>query len=197
MTTWLWVVWLGCGMSPEDAARLEALEAKVAAMEARVDAMDDEPSDQDRQADHDALMERLQARRQERIERLATLRGEREALEAPTDETDGELPVEEEPTLTLAEALADPEAASRMGRALLHRGPDGAFDGYRLSAIRRGTLPDQLGFKNGDTVHEVNGIPMTSMEEAMEAYHAAQKAETLAVKLTRRGEPITLTIDVR
>ena len=66
--------------------------------------------------------------------------------------------------------LGDIEGISRMGRALLHRGPDGEFDGYRLSAIRRNTLADQLGIKNGDVVHSVNGQSLNSMSNAMNAY---------------------------
>ena len=58
--------------------------------------------------------------------------------------------------------INDLEGISRMGRALLHRGPDGEFDGYRLSAIRRNTLADQLGIKNGDIIHAVNGQPLNS-----------------------------------
>jgi len=97
---------------------------------------------------------------------------------------------------SLDQLLEDPEALSKMGRALLHRGPDGDFDGYRLSGIRRGSPPDLLGFENGDIVHELNGHPLTSMEEAMEAYHALRGATGLDATVTRRGERIQLRIDL-
>ncbi|MCB9679151.1 MAG: hypothetical protein H6737_28875 [Alphaproteobacteria bacterium] len=85
----------------------------------------------------------------------------------------------------------------RLGRALLHRGPDGEFDGYRLSAIRSDTLGDRVGLQNGDIVHAIDGHPLTSISEAMEAYAALADAERFHVALTRRGEPMSLVVHVR
>lgn len=84
--------------------------------------------------------------------------------------------------------LADLEGLSRMGRALLHRGPDGEFDGYRLSAIRRNTIADKLGIRNGDIIHSVNGKPLNSMQAAMEAYNTMQNDKNFKLEITRRGE---------
>ncbi len=55
------------------------------------------------------------------------------------------------------ENLANLDGLSKLGRALLHRGADGEYDGYRLSAIRRGSVAEQLGIRNGDIIHAVNG----------------------------------------
>ncbi|MCA9568718.1 MAG: hypothetical protein KC656_12790, partial [Myxococcales bacterium] len=49
-----------------------------------------------------------------------------------------------------ADLLRDPTALATSGRALLHRGEDGACDGYRLSAVRGGSALEQLGLANGD-----------------------------------------------
>ena len=92
--------------------------------------------------------------------------------------------------------LADLEGLSRMGRALLHRGPDGEFDGYRLSAIRRGTIADALGIRNGDVIHSVNGQPLNSMQAAMNAYQTMQSGSSFAFEVTRRGERVNLEYDV-
>ncbi len=97
----------------------------------------------------------------------------------------------------LEENLNDLEGLSRMGRALLHRGPDGDFDGYRLSAIRRGSLPDKLGIRNGDIVHSVNGMQLDSVQGAMQALQALQKENGLKFEVTRRGQPVTLNYSVR
>jgi len=86
------------------------------------------------------------------------------------------------------------DAISRTGRALLHRGPDGEFDGFRVSAIRRGSLADSCGLKNGDIVHEVGGHALDSMESAMAAYQLLASESEIAVQITRRGEPVTLTL---
>ena len=90
------------------------------------------------------------------------------------------------------EQLSDLAGLGRMARAFLHRAPDGSYDGYRLSAIRRNTLPDKLGIKNGDIVHEVNGMPLTSLDGAMQALEALRSESDLEAVVTRRGERVTL-----
>lgn len=95
-------------------------------------------------------------------------------------------------------SVLDDPASWTSARALLHRGPDGEYDGYRLSAIRRGSLPDRAGLTNGDIVTAVEGHPLTSIQEGMaavEAVKAAQPTE-VRVELRRRGSPMVLTIPV-
>ncbi len=93
--------------------------------------------------------------------------------------------------------INDIESLSKMGRALLHRGPDGEYDGYRLSAIRKGTLPDQLGIKNGDIIQSVNGQPLNSMQSAMEAYNTMKSQQNFCFTVSRRGTPVEMCYDVR
>ncbi len=92
--------------------------------------------------------------------------------------------------------INDIESISRMGRALLHRGPDGEFDGYRLSAIRRNTLADKLGIRNGDVVHSVNGKPLNSVQSAMEAYQTMTNDSNFSFEVTRRGQKVDLDYTV-
>ena len=93
--------------------------------------------------------------------------------------------------------MNDLEGLSKMGRALLHRGTDGEYDGYRMSAIRRDTLADKLGIRNGDIVHTVNGMPLTSMQGAMGAYTALQNEAEFNFEITRRGQKVTLEYEIR
>lgn len=97
----------------------------------------------------------------------------------------------------LEQHLQDLEGLSRLGRALLHRGADGEFDGYRLSAIRRGTVVEQLGIKNGDIIHAVNGQPLTSVQGAMSAYQNLMNESSFSFEITRRGQRITMEYQVR
>ena len=93
--------------------------------------------------------------------------------------------------------IGDLGAASKLGRALLHRGADGNYDGYRLSAIRRGSLADQLGIKNGDVIHSVNGSDLNSMQAAMGAYNTMQNDSNFCLNVTRRGEQQELCYEVQ
>ncbi len=98
---------------------------------------------------------------------------------------------------TFDKNINDLESISRMGRALLHRGPDGEFDGYRLSSIRRGSLAEQLGIKNGDVIHSVNGESLNSMQAAMNAYNTMRSQSSFCFEITRRGAPTELCYDVQ
>ncbi|MEQ1564737.1 MAG: type II secretion system protein GspC [Myxococcota bacterium] len=93
--------------------------------------------------------------------------------------------------------ISDPEGIAGLGRALLHRGPDGEYDGYRLSAIRRNTLADQLGIKNGDIIHAVNGQPLNSVQSAMSAYGTMRSESSFCFEISRRGSPQQLCYEVR
>ena len=98
---------------------------------------------------------------------------------------------------TIDKYLNDMDALSRMGRALLHRGSDGEFDGYRLSAIRRNTLADKLGIRNGDVIHSVNGKPLNSVQAAMEAYQTINNENQFNFEVTRRGERTQLDYEIQ
>lgn len=86
---------------------------------------------------------------------------------------------------------------ARMGRAIPHRGTDGQIDGYRLSGIRRNTMGEKIGIKNGDIVHSVNGHPLTSMQGAMAAYQALQSESDFEFEVTRRGQRMNLEYEIR
>jgi type II secretion system protein C len=93
--------------------------------------------------------------------------------------------------------LGDLDAIARMGRALPHKDANGDIDGYRLSGIRRGSLAQKLGIRNGDVVHSVNGKNLSSMKEAMDAWSTLQNESSFNFDVTRRGKKVTMEYTVR
>ncbi len=69
---------------------------------------------------------------------------------------------------------------------------NGAVVGMRLYGIRRGTVYDALGFQNGDTLRELNGVDIASPERALEAYSRLRNASIITATITRRGAPMEL-----
>lgn len=121
---------------------------------------------------------------------------------APMPEGDGDVQQSSETEFVVSRAMMDEKlndlaGLAREARALLHRGPDGEYDGYRLSAIRRGSLADKLGIRNGDIVHSVNGLELNSLDGAMRALEALRSESGLKAEVTRRGQPVTLGYDIR
>lgn len=73
---------------------------------------------------------------------------------------------------------------------------DGKARGFKLFAIRRNTLFDQLGFRNGDVILAIDGQPIDSPDKALRAYQKLKEASSFQVDLLRRGEPCTHTYRV-
>ncbi len=171
MVSWLWMMWLGCGsLAGAGSDRLSALEARAAEIETELEA---------RRAAPDVAPTDVDGLRERRMERLQRLR---DARDAP-------------PPSTLREAMEDPEAVARSARALLHRGADGAYAGFRLSAIRPGGLADRLGFREGDVLQRIDDRPLTSMEAVTEAASEVINADRFEVTLLRDGAPQTVTLE--
>jgi general secretion pathway protein C len=97
----------------------------------------------------------------------------------------------------LDEVLANPEALATQIRAVPHKGADGNIDGYRLSGIRKGSVFEQLGVKNGDIIHSVNGKDLTNVSNAMDAYSSLQSEKAFTFDITRKNQRQTMQYDVR
>ncbi|MEN0064811.1 MAG: PDZ domain-containing protein [Myxococcota bacterium] len=82
-------------------------------------------------------------------------------------------------------------------RMMLHRGADGNFDGWRITALRPGSMAETLGLRNGDIVHAVNDIPTTSLQGAIDAYFSIVAPSTVCADLTRRRSPVRICYDLR
>lgn len=95
------------------------------------------------------------------------------------------------------QALANPESLAGQVRVTPHKGTDGAVDGYRLSGIRRGSVFEKLGIKNGDIIHTVNGKALTSTSDAMNAYQSLQNESSFSFEITRRSKRQTMEYQVQ
>ena len=97
----------------------------------------------------------------------------------------------------LEDALGNVETLAGQIRVVPHKDASGNIDGYRLSAIRKKSLFDKLGIKNGDVVHAVNGTPLTSTEGALATYQTLKNERAFNFEITRRNEKRTMEYEVR
>jgi hypothetical protein len=79
--------------------------------------------------------------------------------------------------------------------ALLHRGEDGEFDGYRLAAIQRDSPFEEMGFRNGDILQSIHGMKERNRDQLEAAVTALRGASWVEVRIRRRGKPLTLILD--
>ena len=72
----------------------------------------------------------------------------------------------------------------------------GVSGGYKLGNIKKGSLIEKYGFKDGDVLKSVNGISLSSPDKVLEAYQAAQNAGSVEITVERDGGPVTFTYKI-
>jgi general secretion pathway protein C len=91
--------------------------------------------------------------------------------------------------------MAEPKLLMGQGGATPATTKDGA-PGFRLRGVKKGTLPDLLGLKNGDVITEVGGSPLT-MDVLPGLYGKLRHASHIEVTVDRRGERMTRSLEIR
>lgn len=89
----------------------------------------------------------------------------------------------------------DADSVHDLARMMPHRSTDGEADGVRLSAVRRDSLLDHLGIRNGDVVNQVNGT-LANETTLTKGLLGLKTGTPLALALTRRGEAMTLRYEI-
>ena len=92
--------------------------------------------------------------------------------------------------------LGDPTFLARSAR-IVPSVKDGKANGFKIYAIRPGSVYGKIGLSNGDTIHAINGHEITSPDKALEVYTKVRNASHITVSLTRKGEPRTLDYSIR
>ena len=69
--------------------------------------------------------------------------------------------------------------------------------GYRIAAIRPGTTFEQLGFKGGDVLQQVNGLDVSSPEKLYTIFQNLKDEKKVSVNILRQGQKNTLTYEIR
>jgi general secretion pathway protein C len=74
---------------------------------------------------------------------------------------------------------------------------DGQPNGFKLYAIRPGSLYSLLGMFNGDTINAINGNPMTTPDKALEIYTKLRNASHISITFTRQAKTVTHEYTIR
>lgn len=91
--------------------------------------------------------------------------------------------------------LGNPACMMRQARIIPYV-KDGEPIGFKLYSIRPNTLYSKLGLKNGDAILKLNGVALTSPDQALEAYQGMKNAKTVTMDIVRRGEPKVLKYEI-
>jgi general secretion pathway protein C len=74
---------------------------------------------------------------------------------------------------------------------------NGEANGFKLFAIRPGSLYSKIGIQNGDIIHKINGFSMNSPDKALEVYQKLKSARSIDVEITRRGRNEKMTYNIK
>jgi type II secretory pathway component PulC len=83
----------------------------------------------------------------------------------------------------LDSASATPHFRDEGGRRVM--------DGFEIGGIKKGAIVDQLGFKVGDIILEVNGVRLDSLDKVMTLFQQAQSATRAELVVLRDGKRLT------
>ena len=92
--------------------------------------------------------------------------------------------------------LADPTTVAK-GARVVPSIKNGVPNGFKLYAIRPGSVYAALGFNNGDTITSINGHDMSSLDKALEIYQQLRNASSLDVSISRRGQDLVLHYSIK
>jgi general secretion pathway protein C len=92
----------------------------------------------------------------------------------------------------LNHALQDPHSAASLGRAT--PAPGG---GLLIDEVPPGSLPDRIGLRSGDVLHQANGQALNNLTDLPRLYQEFGSAAAVRLELVRGGQPTTLQYSVR
>jgi general secretion pathway protein C len=74
---------------------------------------------------------------------------------------------------------------------------DGKPNGFKLYAIRPGSIFARLGLQNADLIKTINGLEISTPDKALEAYARLRNSPELSLALERHGQDVTLNVQIR
>ncbi|MCA9592910.1 MAG: general secretion pathway protein GspC [Myxococcales bacterium] len=74
---------------------------------------------------------------------------------------------------------------------------NGRVVGMRVLRIRPDTLLGKLGLANGDVIQSINGFQLSAPDKALQAYARLRTASNIALKVERKGKPMTIDLHIQ
>ncbi|MBI5441192.1 MAG: PDZ domain-containing protein [Deltaproteobacteria bacterium] len=74
---------------------------------------------------------------------------------------------------------------------------NGESDGFKIFAVRPGSIFAKMGLQNGDVIKSINGLQIQGVQQAFEAYQLLQNETRITVDLVRKNANRSLTYEIR
>lgn len=73
----------------------------------------------------------------------------------------------------------------------------GEIKGYKIFAIKPGSIYDKIGIQNGDVIERVNGMELSTPENALQFFQQLKNETRFVIDLERNGQKLTFTYKIR
>ena len=70
-------------------------------------------------------------------------------------------------------------------------------DGLRFFAIRPNSVFNNIGIKNGDTIHRINDVELNNVQNALSLFEQLRGQRRFTIDLTRRGQKLTFEYNAK
>lgn len=73
----------------------------------------------------------------------------------------------------------------------------GKIEGYKIFAIKSGSVFEQIGIKNGDVIHNVNGVGVDTPEKALQLFQQLKSETAFKIDIERGGSVTPFNYQLR
>ncbi|MGY8815107.1 MAG: PDZ domain-containing protein, partial [Gammaproteobacteria bacterium] len=84
----------------------------------------------------------------------------------------------------------------RQAKAIPHS-VNGENQGFKVVEIQEGSIFQDLGLQQEDVIRSVNGTPIRTAEDALNAYRKLRTSNSFQLDLLRSGRSMTLNLSVQ
>lgn len=74
---------------------------------------------------------------------------------------------------------------------------NGNVNGFKVFRIKKKSLYNKIGLKNGDIIHRLNSVEIKGPEDGLRLFQELRSAKNISIDLTRKGQRTTLNYNVR
>ena len=70
-------------------------------------------------------------------------------------------------------------------------------NGFKIFAIKPGTLFSKVGFRNGDIIQKVNDVSLEQVEQGFALYQTFQEDQEIVFNIVRKDNPKTISVMIK
>lgn len=74
---------------------------------------------------------------------------------------------------------------------------DNKQDGFKIFAIKSGSIYSRIGLKDGDVLKRINGQDLNSIEQGMQLFSALRNEKSISIDLVRDGQKRSFFFEIR